>query len=72
MTLFKTFPMGKESREALTVRWEVYNLPNHAEASAVSNTARFSPAGAQQLATFGTVTATLPERRMQLSLRFNF
>jgi len=72
LTLFKTFPFGKDGRETITMRWEIYNLPNHAEASTLNNTARFGATGPQQLAPFGTITATYPERRMQLSLRFNF
>jgi hypothetical protein len=72
MTLFKTFTMGKEGKDSLTLRWEVYNVPNHAEAMTVNNTARFSPTGVQQLAPFGTVTATWPERRMQISARSSF
>jgi hypothetical protein len=72
MSLFKIFPIGKDERKHLQFRWEVYNLPNHAEAMTVNNTARFNPQGQQTLPAFGTVTATWPERRMQLSLRFNF
>lgn len=69
-SLFKNFPL-QEAR-VLQFRWEVYNVPNHAEASTVNSTARFTPAGAQTTAAFGQVTATRPERRMQFSLRFNF
>jgi hypothetical protein len=72
MTLFKNFPMGKDGRRNLQFRWEAFNLPNHAEAMTVNNAPRFNPQGQQTLAAFGTVTATWPERRMQLSLRFNF
>jgi hypothetical protein len=50
----------------------VYNILNHAEASTVNTAPRFNPQGQQTTAAFGQVTATLPERRMQLSLRFNF
>jgi hypothetical protein len=69
-SLFKNFPL-REAR-VLQFRWELYNAPNHAEASAVNSTARFTPAGVQTTAAFGQVTATRPERRMQLSLRFTF
>jgi len=72
MTLFKNFPMGKDGHRNLQFRWEVFNVPNHAEAMTVNTSPRFNPAGQQTLAAFGTVTATWPERRMQLSLRFNF
>jgi copper(I)-binding protein len=47
-------------------------VPNHAEASTVNATARFTPTGQQTTAAFGQVTATRPERRMQLGLRFTF
>jgi len=69
-SLFKNFPMS-EAR-VLQFRWEVYNVPNTAEASAVNATARFTPTGQQTTAAFGQVTATRPERRMQLGLRFSF
>jgi hypothetical protein len=69
-SLFKNFPI-RETR-VLQFRWEVFNVPNHAEASAVNSTARFTPAGQQTTAAFGQVTATRPERRMQLALRFTF
>jgi hypothetical protein len=70
VSLFKNFPV-KETR-TLQFRWEVYNILNHAEASTVNTAPRFNPQGQQTTAAFGQVTATLPERRMQLSLRFNF
>lgn len=69
-SLFKNFPITE--KRVFQLRWEVYNVPNHAEASAVNATARFTPTGQQTTAAFGQVTATRPERRMQLGLRFNF
>jgi hypothetical protein len=69
-SLFKNFPVTES--KVLQLRWEVYNVPNHAEAMTVNATARFTPAGQQATAGFGQVTATRPERRMQLGLRFNF
>ncbi|HXJ39282.1 MAG TPA: hypothetical protein VNH18_08375, partial [Bryobacteraceae bacterium] len=69
-SLFKNFPITEH--QTLQLRWEVYNVPNHAEASTVNATARFTPTGAQTTAAFGQVTATRPERRMQLGLRYNF
>ena len=69
-SIFKNFPI-KETK-ILTFRWEIYNVPNHSEASTVNNTARFDTTGAQVNAGFGQVTATRPERRMQGSLRFTF
>ena len=69
-SLFKNFPMS-EAR-FLQFRWEVYNVLNHPEASTVNATTRFTPTGQQITAAFGQVTATLPERRMQLGVRFTF
>jgi Carboxypeptidase regulatory-like domain/TonB-dependent Receptor Plug Domain len=71
LSVFKSFPVKSEKR-TLQFRWEIYNLLNHAEASTVNNTARFDTAGNQTNTGFGAVTATLPERRMQGSLRFTF
>jgi len=77
VSIFKKFTI-KEKRE-FQFRWEVYNILNHAEASTISTTARFTCASttscanaSQTNASFGQVTATLPERRMQGSLRFTF
>jgi hypothetical protein len=71
VSVFKNFPVFSEKR-TLQLRWEFYNLLNHTQFSAVNNTARFDPQGAQVNAQFGQVTAARLERRMQASLRFNF
>ncbi|MCU1325374.1 MAG: hypothetical protein JWN34_744 [Bryobacterales bacterium] len=71
-TLFKNIPISGEKR-ALQLRWEVYNILNHANFSSVDNTARFDPAtGAQTNATFGKATAARNPRLMQVSVRFSF
>ena len=72
MTLFKNIPL-KSERRALQLRWEVYNIFNHTNFSAVDNTARFNPATlAQTNATFGKATAARNPRLMQVSVRFSF
>lgn len=71
-TLFKNIPIRGEHR-ALQLRWEVYNIFNHANFSSVDNTARFNPAtGAQTNLTFGRATAARNPRLMQVSVRFSF
>ena len=72
VTLFKNFPIRGE-RRAFQLRWEVYNIFNHANFSSVDNTARFDPAtGNQTNATFGRGTAARNARIMQVSARFSF
>ena len=70
LSIFKTFQITE--KKSLLFRWETFNILNHAEASAVNNTARFDASGNQVNAALGTVTSTLPERRMQGSIRFTF
>jgi hypothetical protein len=70
VSLFKNIRVaeGKEFQ----LRWEMYNAFNHTQFSTVNSDARFNPAGQQVNANFGRVTAARNERRMQMSLRFNF
>jgi hypothetical protein len=70
VSLFKNFPVTET--KVFQFRWEVYNIFNHPQGMTVNNTARFDPAGNQTNASFGQITATRPERRMQGSLRFTF
>ena len=70
VSIFKTFQITE--RKNLLFRWEMFNVFNHAEASAVNTTARFDASGNQVNAALGAVTSTLPERRMQGSIRFTF
>ena len=70
LTLFKDIRM--KGNQQFQFRWEIYNILNHAEAMTVNNTARFDTSGNQTNGALGAVTATLPERRMQGSLRFTF
>jgi hypothetical protein len=61
-----------KERSTIMFRWEVFNILNHSEASGLNLSAIFNPAGQQTNAGLGQVTSTLPERRMQFTLRFNF
>lgn len=71
LSIFKNFPMKSEKR-LFQFRWEMYNAFNHTQFSTVNTAAQFNPAGAQTNVNFGKVTGAKQERRMQMSLRFNF
>jgi hypothetical protein len=71
VTLFKNIPIRSEAR-VLQLRWELYNVFNHAQFNAVDSTARFDPAGAQVNGRFGQPTSAFASRIMQVSLRFRF
>ncbi len=68
-SLFKNFPVREG--KVLQLRWELYNTFNHTQYSTVDNNPKFNTAGVAS-STFGKVTNARTERRMQLSLRFNF
>jgi len=69
--VYKTFPLKNEKR-FFTLRWEVFNALNHTQYSEVDVSAQFNPAGEQTDRAFGTVTAARQERRMMMSLKFNW
>jgi hypothetical protein len=69
-TLFKNFPIREQTRFQL--RWELYNLFNHTQFSAVDNNARFDSAGRQINGQFGQLIGARTARQMQFSLRFEF
>jgi hypothetical protein len=71
VSLFKNFPLGSEQRQ-LQFRWEMYNVFNHTQYSAVTTSARFNAQGQQINSLFGQVSATRDPRVMQGSLRFTF
>ncbi len=71
MSFFKNFPFFSEKRR-LQLRWEIYNLFNHAQFNAVDSAARFDASGAQVNTRFGQVTQARPARVMQGSLRFTY
>ncbi len=70
-TLFKDFPLGKESR-LFQLRWEVYNVFNHTQFLGVDNNARFDTTGGQVNGRFGQLISARNPRIMQVSLRFTF
>jgi hypothetical protein len=70
LAVFKNVPAGGSRR--MQFRWEVYNLLNHTQFSALDTTARFDASGAQVNAAFGKATAARNPRIMQVSLRFSF
>jgi Carboxypeptidase regulatory-like domain len=70
LAVFKNFAAGGSRK--FQFRWEVYNLLNHTQFSAIDNTARFDAAGAQVNAALGKATAARNPRIMQGSIRFSF
>jgi hypothetical protein len=54
LSLFKNVPLGGTRR--LQFRWEMYNLLNHTQWSAINTNAQFNPAGEQVNANFGKAT----------------
>jgi hypothetical protein len=67
-SFFKNFPFFSEKTK-LQFRWEIYNLFNHTQFTAVDNAARFDAAGTQVNTGFGQLTAARLPRVMQVSLR---
>jgi hypothetical protein len=70
LTVFKHFPMRGSHR--MQLRWEFFNLFNHPQWNGVNTSAQFNAAGEQTNRAFGTVTSARTERRMQVSLRYQF
>jgi hypothetical protein len=79
ISIFKNFPVGEGKK--FQFRWEMYNAFNHTQFGqtgasyadrSVNADARFNPAGEQVNSNFGKVLDTRTERRMQMSLRFEF
>jgi hypothetical protein len=71
VAVYKQFPIHEQVR--LQFRWELYNVLNHTQFTAVDATARFNPAtGVQSSPTFGQYTAAAGPRIMQFALRFYF
>jgi hypothetical protein len=71
VSFFKNVPFG-EGQRRLQLRFEFYNFFNHANFSAVDNSARFDALGNQVNAQFGRYTQTLDARRVVLGAKFYF
>ena len=69
LSMFKNFDI---SGRKLQFRWEIYNLFNTVNWSAINTAAQFNPAGEQVNANFGKATTARDPRIMQAALRFSF
>lgn len=70
LALFKNFQMGRGQR--MQFRWEIYNLFNTVNWSAIDTSAMFNPAGEQVDTQFGKATSARDPRIMQASFRYSF
>jgi hypothetical protein len=70
LSAFKNFAIGGTRR--IQFRWEVYNLLNQVNWSAINTNAQFNPQGQQVNASFGQATAARAPRIMQGAIRFSF
>jgi hypothetical protein len=70
MSAFKNFAIGGNKR--IQLRWEVYNLLNQVNWSAINTNAQFNPQGQQVNLAFGQATAARSARIMQGAIRFSF
>jgi hypothetical protein len=70
LAMFKNFQLSRQRR--MQFRWEIYNLFNTVNWSAINLAAQFNPAGQQVNASFGKATAARDPRIMQVSVRFSF
>jgi len=72
ISIFKNFRLGSDESRGLQFRFETYNAFNHAQFTALDNTARFDSTGRQVNQAFGQYTAAAPSRRVILGLKFFF
>ncbi len=70
ISAFKNFAIGGGRR--IQFRWEMYNVFNQVNWSAINSNAQFNPEGQQVNANFGKATASRSPRIMQGALRFTF
>ena len=70
LSFFKNFALGGNRR--MQIRWEIYNLLNTVNWSAIDTSAQFNPAGEQVDLQFGKATAARDPRIMQGAIRFSF
>ncbi len=69
ISAFKNFTVGGKR---LQFRWEMYNVFNQVNWSAINSNAQFNAAGQQVNANFGKATSARDPRIMQGALRFTF
>ena len=70
VTFFKDIPVTERAK--FQIRWEMYNVFNHASFTSVNTSAKFDNSGQQINSQFGALTADRSPRQMQLSLRISF
>ncbi len=70
LSAFKNFAIGGNKR--IQFRWEMYNVFNQVNWSAINTNAQFNPAGQQVNVSFGQATAAREPRIMQGAIRFTF
>ena len=70
ISFFKNFGIGGGRR--IQFRWEMYNVFNQVNWSAINTNAQFNPAGQQVNANFGKATSARDPRIMQGAIRFTF
>ena len=70
LSAFKNFQIGGGRR--IQFRWEMYNVFNQVNWSAINTTSQFNPAGEQVNPNFGKATAARDPRIMQGAIRFTF
>jgi hypothetical protein len=70
LSAFKNFQIGGGRR--IQFRWEMYNVFNQVNWSAINTTSQFNPAGEQVNANFGKATEARNPRIMQGAIRFTF
>jgi len=70
ISAFKNFAIGHGRR--IQFRWEMYNVFNQVNWSAINTNAQFNPAGEQVNANFGKATSARDPRIMQGAIRFTF
>jgi hypothetical protein len=72
VALYKNIPFSANEARRLQLRFEFYNLFNHASFQNVDTSARFDNAGQQVSGTFGQYTSTLDARRIVLGAKVYF
>jgi hypothetical protein len=70
LSAFKNFELGGGRR--IQIRWEIYNVFNQVNFSAINTNAQFNPAGQMVNQSFGQATAARSPRIMQAAIRFSF